>query len=253
MKQRFVELIRKVSKPLTDLIEKNMKPLEAILRKIADAAELAFIELTKPLGEDETILSRLVDSVKVFWDDLTSDSQMNQFAESFKKTMATVGQWLGKNVLAPAIAFAWNDIIDAIGLPFMQKLKISKIGDLTIDRRAAVAQERLDKLDVLRGSVGTTFELTEAQRGVFMEQAIKSGMEAALRELYQNDVFVANLIRVARTANDQSEFTQRMADLGGELPEALNEFTELNAFYDVYTSAQALGMDTTGFNAVGPQ
>jgi hypothetical protein len=207
MKQQFVVLITKIAEPLAKLLNKVLKPLEKLLKKITTAASKAINVLVQPLGDDETIFDRLKESATTFWQELTGKGQMDAFKEKFQATMQIIGKWLGKNVIAPAIGFAWNDVIDALGLEFMKRFKIHKpewgLIDPEVERKRQTEKqiERLSKLQEQVYGFSPFAGVGRYGGEDLMQQASKEGFRSALEEFFGPSVNVQSIINLYRNSD----------------------------------------------------
>jgi len=110
---RFKDMISRVAAPLADLMEKQLKPIEKILEVITDAAGKAITALTSTSTPGETIFSKLADAAKVFWETLSSNSQMQEFYKKFQQTIVDSKDWLATNFFAPLLESTWNQTVGA--------------------------------------------------------------------------------------------------------------------------------------------
>ena len=264
MKQRFIVMITRITKPLLDLLDKVMKPLEKILNSIAKSAEKAIKKLTAPMKPGETIFGRMKDAAIDFWDELKSNKQINSFVEAFKETMKKTAKWLGKNILAPAIAFGWNDlvrgnallgnlIIDTSRWDGGAEQRTRDVGNFkkvyrSLALNSTFSDERAyEMLQKMYGSGGKTYAKSLMDEGP---------MSAGLMNLYTKDeeAFTARFVkRLAFMVGENKPgelFAYEFAGLA-QLPEEIRERQNLIQFYEALTYARSAGMFNQAYGTSG--
>jgi hypothetical protein len=110
LKNRFVTMIAKIGKPLGDLIEDQLGPLEEIMDTIADAATKAMKAFTADPGTGG-FFERIKDAANIFWREMGDDAQIKKFLASFQKVMKASADWFAENFFAPVIQKSFEQIL----------------------------------------------------------------------------------------------------------------------------------------------
>jgi hypothetical protein len=108
LKQKFLEVVARVSGPLTNFLTKIMKPLEDVLMGVANSMNSFVTSLDKTSGGNTGWLEQLSVAAGKFWEALSSNATIHSWWDKLIKAIkeyewGDFDRWLGEKILGPSI------------------------------------------------------------------------------------------------------------------------------------------------------